>query len=462
MANNLQEIIVTNLLYNEDYAHKVYPFTKVEYFEPPYTEIVKVATKFYATYGEIPKKDELKIELQNLRGITDRQLKEATEALNALHIDPIDPTWLMANTEKFYKEQSVMNAIVESANILQDQHGNRGEILNLVQNALAVSFDTNVGHDYFEDGEKRFEDYHRVEDKVSWGIAAMDEITGGGMSKKNLICAVAPSGTGKSAYLCCITANVLRQGRNVLYISMEMSESRVAERIDANLMHTSVSHVREMEHNEFITNIDKLKSKCQGRLIIKEYPTSGASTIHFRSLLEELKTKKHFIPDLIVLDYLNITQSSRVKIGQTNSYGYIKAISEELRALAVEYNAVVLTATQTNRNGFNNSDIDLTDISESIGVTFVMDFQFAIIRTEQMDEQNQVMIKQLKNRYGDLTKRREIYLGFNRDEMRFYDADAETSALRNTFSAPPSYIPVPKKAEEVKGKTTNDFGGFKF
>ena len=227
-------------------------------------------------------------------------------------------------------------------------------------------------------------------------------------------------------------------------------------------MHTSISHVREMGHDEFVTNVDRLKSKCRGRLVIKEYPTSGAGTVHFRALLEELKTKKHFVPDLVVVDYLNITQSSRVKIGQTNSYGYIKAISEELRALAVEYNAAILTATQTNRNGFNNSDIDLTDISESIGVTFVMDFQFAIIRTEQMDEQNQVMIKQLKNRYGDLTKRREIYLGFNRDEMRFYDADADAATIRNTFSAPPSYIPVPKKAEEVKGKTTNDFGGFKF
>lgn len=801
MANNLQEIIVTNLLYNEDYAHKVYPFTKVEYFEPPYTEIVKVATKFYATYGEIPKKDELKIELQNLRGITDRQLKEATEALNALHIDPIDPTWLMTNTEKFYKEQSVMNAIVESANILQDQHGNRGEILNLVQNALAVSFDTNVGHDYFEDYEKRFEDYHRTEDKVSWGIKSLDDVTNGGMSKKNLICAVASTGchakgtkvvmadgsfknvedveigdrlmgykgqvrtvlrlcrgretmyrltptrqdsfvvnashvlplwnvrtktienvtvkdylkfskaqkhfrylllndaemefnasnvelpldpyflgvylgdghshkcaittsdheikdmvveyasqhncyvryeqkrgcetlnlsfckgayhpilskfktlglnfgrnknvthcdekfipecyltasvkvrrqvlaglidtdgylanglyefstkskqlgvditrlarslgfvvnnrpkvvngvtyrrisimgdvfnipcrvdhkicryefnrnidqhhrrireieelgeddfygftldgdhlyytdnfvlnhnSGKSAFMCNITANALRQGKNALYISLEMSEDRIAERIDANLMHTSISNLHDMSEDTFSRNVQTLKGKCRGRLIIKEYPTSSASVINFKALLEELKLKKNFVPDLIVIDYLNLAQSARVKIGQTNSYGYIKAISEELRGLAVEYNAVVLTATQTNRNGFNNSDIDLTDISESIGVTFVMDFQFAIIRTEQMDEQNQVMIKQLKNRYGDLTKRREIYLGFNRDEMRFYDADAEAATIRNTFSAPPSYIPVPKKAEEVKGKTTNDFGGFKF
>lgn len=462
MANNLQEIIVTNLLYNEDYAHKVYPFTKVEYFEPPYTEIVKVATKFYATYGEIPKKDELKIELQNLRGITDRQLKEATEALNTLHIDPIDPTWLMANTEKFYKEQSVMNAIVESANILQDQHGTRGEILNLVQNALAVSFDTNVGHDYFEDYEKRFEDYHRVEDKVSWGIKSLDDVTNGGMSKKTLNCIVAVTGQGKSAMMCCISANVLRQGKNVLYISMEMSEDRVAERIDANMLHTTIDHVHNMSHDEFVRGIDKIRNKCTGKLVIKEFPTSGASAIHFRSLLEELKTKKHFTPDLIVIDYMNICSSSRVKVGQTNSYGFVKAISEELRGLAVEYNAAVLTATQTNRNGFNNSDIDLTDISESIGTTFVMDFQFAIIRTEQMDEQNQVMIKQLKNRYGDLTKRREIYLGFNRDEMRFYDADAEAATIRNTFSAPPSYIPVPKKAEEVKGKTTNDFGGFKF
>lgn len=809
MANNLQEIIITNLLYNEDYAHKVYPFTKVEYFEPPYTEIVKVATKFYATYGEIPKKDELKIELQNLRGITDRQLKEATEALNALHIDPIDPTWLMTNTEKFYKEQSVMNAIVESANILQDQHGNRGEILNLVQNALAVSFDTNVGHDYFEDYEKRFEDYHRTEDKVSWGIKSLDDVTNGGMSKKNLICAVASTGchakgtkvvmadgslknvedvelgdrlmgykgqvrtvlrlcrgrdkmyritpnrmesfvvnsqhvlplvrstnghprceltveqylkyapstrqqfkllcndaeltfseavdlpidpyflglwlgdgnsatmaisnmdaeilsyltdefefegvtsklfdlpnnraklvkfirsdltkyrnplveafesvgikikrpddggitcytkfipevyfhasveqryqllaglidtdgtktsygsnyayytvsdqlandvlrlgrslgfvctkrhqrinekfwtwsitisgdnvndvplrvkhkqcnfdfhrnrnphyrgftceyvgeddfygftldgdhlyytdnfvlnhnSGKSAFMCNITANALRQGKNALYISLEMSEDRIAERIDANLMHTSISNLHDMSEDTFSRNVQTLKGKCRGRLIIKEYPTSSASVINFKALLEELKLKKNFVPDLIVIDYLNLAQSARVKIGQTNSYGYIKAISEELRGLAVEYNAVVLTATQTNRNGFNNSDIDLTDISESIGVTFVMDFQFAIIRTEQMDEQNQVMIKQLKNRYGDLTKRREIYLGFNRDEMRFYDADAEAATIRNTFSAPPSYIPVPKKAEEVKGKTTNDFGGFKF
>lgn len=461
MANNLQEIIVTNLLYNEDYAHKVFPFTKVEYFEPPYTDIVRVATKFYATYGEIPKKDELRIELQNLRGITDRQLKEATEALNVLHFDPIDPKWLMTNTEKFYKEQSVMNAIVASANILQDQHGNRGEILNLVQNALAVSFDTNVGHDYFEDFDKRYNDYHKVEDKVSFGIKSLDDITNGGMSKKTLNCVVAVTGQGKSAIMCCIAANCLRQGKNVLYISMEMAEDRVAERIDANMFHTTIDNVRNMSHDAFVSNIDKIRNKCHGKLIIKEFPTSGASVIHFRALLEELKTKKHFTPDLIVCDYMNVCASSRVKVGQTNSYGYVKAISEELRGLAVEYNAAMLTATQTNRNGFNNSDIDLTDISESIGTTFVMDFQFALIRTEQMDEQNQVMIKQLKNRYGDLTKRREIYLGFNRDEMRFYDADAETAAIRNTFSAPPTYIPVPKKTEENK-KPSNDFGGFKF
>lgn len=458
MASNLQEKIVANLIFNEDYARKVYPFVKTEYFDAPYSTIIDVASQFFQKYNQLPHKDELKIELKNRRGLTDKQLNDTIKALDGLRNEPSDPRWLMETTEKHFKEQSVFNAIVKSAGILENEKGNRGEILTLVQNALSVSFDTNVGHDYFEDYEKRYAEYHKTEDKVSWGIRSLDEITNGGMSKKTLNCIVAPSGVGKSAIMCSIASNVLRQGMNVLYITLEMSETRIAERIDANLMHTTINNIREMSEKTYLSKIEALKTKTTGKLIIKEYPTSSASVLHFKALLEELKTKRNFVPDLIVVDYLNIATSSRVRIGQTNSYGFIKAISEELRGLAVEYNVAMLTATQTNRSGFNNSDIEMTDVSESIGMTFVLDFQIALIRTEQMDEQNQVMIKQLKNRYGDLTKHREIYLGFNRDEMRFYDADTMNSNMKETFG---NMTPISANRSDNQ-KPTNDFNKFTF
>ena len=365
-----------------------------------------------------------------------------------------------------FKDKALVNAIMQGATILEQGGKDNSKILGLVEDALSVTFDTNIGHDYFSDIQKRFESYHTVEDKVSWGLTTMDNITNGGISKKNIACAVAPTGSGKTAFLCSIVSNTIRHGYNVLYISMEMSEQKIAERIDANLMNETIPNIYKMNLNQYTSKVNQLKERVKGTLKIKEYPTSGANVSHFKALMNELKLKQHFVPDLVVVDYLNICNSARVKAGQTNSYGYIKAISEELRGLAVEYNVALLTATQTNRNGFNNSDVEMTDISESIGMTHVMDFMFAIIRTEALDQVHQISIKQLKNRYSDPNQNSTVFLGIDFSRMKLYDLEGSANGTNAEFFRP-EYRPVEKTAPmsyEAPSPMTqiNDFSSFQF
>lgn len=813
MTNSLEEKIVSNLLYNSEFAAKVIPYTKEEYFED-YSTIVDEIVKFFVKYGCAPTKDELKIEIQSRKGLTDKEVKNSCEKVSEIPVnDKSDFNWLIEKTEKFYQTRAMANAVINGAELIDRGEESSGRILKMVEDALAVSFDNNIGLDYFEDIERRYEMYHTVEDKVSWGVPSLDRITVGGMSKKTATCCVASTGchakgtkiimsdgslknvedvevgdrllgyngqyrtvlrlargkekmyrvsprrhesfivnenhilplfnvvtkqlenctikeyvtkpkywkhirymvsnatevefenpfeptiepyfvgvwlgdghthcmhitnqnpiigdylkefserrgdirywkeidkknhtchhfpmivhsrknsliedfanyglfigssnrgitrcsekfipeeyqrmsvenryqllaglldtdgwiecsrygfcskseklvrgiirlacslgfgtsfrskvvngctyycasimgdnlgkipckvkkftakfhpnkdvhhfqftleelpeddfygfsldgdhlyyidnwtlqhnTGKSALLCAISANVIRQGKNVLYISMEMSEDRVAERIDANLMSETVRNVRNMPYKSYIENTNRLKQKAYGRLIIREFPTSAAGVTQFKVLLKDLKTKKQFVPDLVVVDYMNICCSSRLKQGQTNSYGYIKAISEELRGLAVEYNVALLTATQTNRNGFNNSDIELTDISESIGSTHVMDMIFALIRTEALDEMGQIEIKQLKNRYSDPAAEPSIQLGFDRQKMTVYDLNSKANV--NNPSNYASSIPkisslsnnmddtdVPWGGDGISVAPKNDFSNFTF
>ena len=469
-----EDKILDNLIYDKEFASKVIPFTKKEYFNQEFYHdvIVQEVIKFYNTYGTTPTKDEIKIELSRRRGMSDDGLKRAQQRVDRISRDNSDKQWLIKNTEKYYQDRALMNAVIDGASILTGaSKGSTNQILKSVQDALAVSFDSNLGHDYFSDIEKRYEDYHRVEDKISWGIGSLDDITNGGMSKKNLICAVAPSGSGKSSFMCCAASNALRQGLNVLYISMEMSETRIAERIDANLMNTPIEQVQKMDLKTYSTKLDSIRTKKKmGKLIIKEFPTSGAGANHFKALLNELKLKSGLIFDLVIVDYLNICCSSRVSAGQTSSYGYIKAISEELRGLAVEYNCAVLTATQTNRSGFNNSDIDITSTSESVGLVFVLDFMFALIRTDALDANDQIMVKQLKNRYADLNKKPFVILKVNRDRMTYYDECVnDPNAPEQGFWQPDKRV-VPQVDTNIgngvmikqQAAPKNDFSKFQF
>lgn len=440
MGNELEYTIIANILYSAEYATKVIPYLKKEYFAE-LGELAEEISKFFGVYGSIPTKKELIIEVQNRKGIPPKRAAELTEIVKKLEQPKEHDVWLISRTEKFFQERAIVNAVIESADIMDSHPKDSGKIIDLVKNALAVSFDNSIGLDYFKDIDRRYEMYHRVEDKISWGIKALDEVTNGGISKKNLVCGIAPTGSGKSLFMCSIASNVVRQGQNVLYITMEMSEERVAERIDANLFGESIDRIRNMEEVRYKTLAEDLRQKTMGRLIIREYPTSGANANHFRKLLTELKNKQQFEPDLVVVDYLNICTSSRFSPANTNSYGLIKAISEELRGLAVEFNCAVLTATQTNRGGIQNSDLEMTDISESIGTAFVLDFMFAIIRTETLDEQNQILIKQLKNRYGDLTLKQSFTLGIDRPRMCVYDLDSNW-----TFNNPQTFAsPLPKR-----------------
>lgn len=460
----ISQKIISNFFHCPEFAFKILPFTKAEYFKGNNRIIVSEILRFFTEFGTIPKPSEIKIEVEKRRGISDKDMKEILEQIDGIQPDASNFEWLVNSTEKYYQEQSLINAIMSSVEII-DRGENQGKILDMVQNAMAVSFDSNLGHDYFRDVEKRFEGYHTVEDKVSWGIRSLDEISKGGISKKNLVCLVAVTGSGKSLAMCSIAANVVKNGGNVLYISMEMSEQRVAERIDANLFNTDIDDIQKMDYKRYSTTMEHLSKKNHGRLIIKEYPTSGAHVGHFRSLLKELKMKQNFTPDLVVVDYMNICLSARIKPGQSNSYGIVKSISEELRGLAVEFNVALLTATQTNRSGFNNSDLDMTDISESIGSTFVMDMALALARTPELDEQNEIMVKQLKNRYGDLTKRPVINLGLNRARMRLYDLDETPSSqgaefIKREYMSVPKPLNVPQQAKMAEPK--NDFSKFQF
>ena len=425
---NIELVILQNLIYNDEFSRKVTPFLKKEYFHDQIEKLVFGAIQdFIATYNALPTKEAIVIDLDKKTSLTEPQFEELGKLMESLTDEDVpELDWLSSQTEDFCKDKAVYNAIMESIHILEDKSDSKtaNAIPEILSDALAVSFDTHIGHDYIEDAEERYDFYHRVEKKVPFDLEYFNTITGGGTPQKTLNIIMAGTGVGKSLFLCHHAANCLTQNQNVLYITCEMAEERIAERIDANLFDMTIDDVQDLPRNLYYKKLEGFKSHLKGKLIVKEYPTATANVNHFRALLDELWMKKQFKPDIIFIDYLNICASARLKNGSNvNSYTYIKAIAEELRGMAVERSVPIFSATQVNRTGFNNSDVGLEDTSESFGLPATADFMIALISTEELEENNQIMVKQLKNRYNDVASNKKFILGINRGKMKLYDVD---------------------------------------
>jgi replicative DNA helicase len=428
--NRLEQIILKNLIHNEEYTRKVLPFIKGEYFSDQTEKLVfKEVYDFVNKYKNLPTHESLVINITEKTNLTEPQVKESIELLRDIEQtkdDKVELQWLTEQTEKFCQDKAIYNAIMESVSILDDKNGKKakGEIPQLLADALGVSFDSNVGHDYMQDFEERYDFYHRVETRVRFDLDIFNKITKGGLPIKTLNIALAGTGVGKSLFMCHVAASCISQGHNVLYITLEMAEEKIAERIDANLLNIDLNELQTISRGDYERKFDVLKSKTQGKLIIKEYPTASASVLHFRALLNELRLKKNFKPTIIFIDYLNICSSARIKPGgNVNSYTYIKSIAEELRGLAVEFALPVVSATQTTRSGFSNSDPGLEDTSESFGLPATADFMFALVSNEELEGLNQILVKQLKNRYSDPNYYKRFVVGIDRTKMRLYDAE---------------------------------------
>ena len=425
----LETTILKNLIYNEEYTRKALPFLSVNYFQEREDKILyeKIA-EYINQYNTLPTQEALAIELDK-SSIKDEEFQNSLKLLESItnENDEANISWLLDSTEKFCQDKAIYNAVVESISILDEKGGDKrdkGSIPDILSAALSVSFDPHVGHDYLLDAEERYEFYHRIEEKIPWDLEFFNRITKGGLSNKTLNIALAGTGVGKSLFMCHVAASCLSQNYNVLYITLEMAEEKIAERVDANLLNISIDDLQKIPKDLYDKKIDKLKQTIKGKLIVKEYPTAAANANHFRALLNELNLKRSFVPNIILIDYINICTSSRIKQGaNVNSYTYIKSIAEELRGLAVENAIPILSATQTTRSGFTSTDIGLEDTSESFGLPATADFMFAIISTEQMEELNQIMIKQLKNRYSDPTSNRKFVIGIDRSKMKLYDVE---------------------------------------
>jgi replicative DNA helicase len=449
----IETVILQNLANDDEYMRKVIPFLKRDYFLDNSDKIIYDKIKdFIDQYNAIPSKDALVIAIQNDKSLNEDQYKEVAETILQLDSTEHNKDWLYKETEKFCKDKAIYNAILSSIAIIDGRDKARTEdgIPQLLQEALGVCFDNNVGHDYIDSSDQRFEFYHKIESRIPFDLDYFNKITNGGMPNKTLNVCLAGTGVGKSLFMCHVAASVLAQNKNVLYITLEMAEERIAERIDANLMNITMDQLKELPKAIFDNRIEKIKDRTQGKLIIKEYPTAGAHTGHFKALLNELQLKRQFKPDLIVIDYLNICASSRFKGGANiNSYTLIKSIAEELRGMAVEENVPILSATQTTRGGYGNTDVELTDTSESFGLPATVDFMFALISTEDLEAMNQLMVKQLKNRYNDPTINKRFVIGVDRAKMKLYDL--EQSAQKNIMDS---------GIREDKPKwNTNDNGG---
>jgi replicative DNA helicase len=429
MNSRIERVILENLLSNEIYTRKVIPFLKEEYFQIKEERILyKLISEFILKYNKLPTKDIVCVDLTNDKSVSQMEhdtIVDMVEELNATNKQ--DEEWLLNETEKFCKDKSIYNAILESIHIIDGKSSSKTKeaLPSILSDALAVCFDTNIGHDYIKDAEKRYEFYHTLEKKIPFDLEFFNDITNGGVPSKTLNIVMAGTGVGKSLFLCHQAANCLLQNKNVLYITCEMAEERIAERIDANLMDITMDELKQLPKAMYAKQLFNTTKGVTGKLIIKEYPTATAHVNHFRHLVSELKLKKKFIPDIVFVDYLNICASSRMKQGgSVNSYTYIKSIAEELRGLAVELGVPVFSATQVNRNGFNNTDFGLENTSESFGLPATADFMFALITTEELDKRNQVMVKQLKNRYNDVATNRKFVVGINRAKMKLYNLEA--------------------------------------
>jgi replicative DNA helicase len=428
--NRLEQTILKNLIYNEEYTRKVLPFIQSDYFSDNTEKVVfKEIFEFVNKYKNLPTHEALVINFTESKTLTEPQVRSSIELLNEFKQnkdETVDLSWLTENTEKFCQDKAIYNAIMESVQILDDkaEKKSKGEIPKLLSDALGVSFDSNIGHDYINDFDSRYEFYHRVESRIRFDLDIFNKITKGGLPTKTLNVALAGTGVGKSLFMCHVAAGCLSQGHNVLYITLEMAEEKIAERIDANLLNIDINELQTISKPDYERKFEALKSKTQGKLIIKEYPTAAASTLHFRALLSELALKKNFRPDIIFVDYLNICASARIRAGgNVNSYTYVKAIAEELRGLAVEFNLPVVSATQTTRSGFTNSDPGLEDTSESFGLPATADFMFALVTNEDLEALNQILVKQLKNRYSDPSYFKRFVVGIDKPKMRLYDTE---------------------------------------
>ena len=441
----LEQTILSGLLHNEDYMRRVVPFLTDDYFDD-FSEksVYKSIVSYISDYNGVPTKEALRISIEEKSNISDDQYQSISQIITALDYDEkTDIEWLVDKTEKFCQDKAIYNAVRESILVLDGQHKDldKGSIPELLSTALGVSFDQAIGHDFLEQPEDRFDFYHTKEDKIGFDLDLFNKITKGGLSRKSLSIALAGTGVGKTLFMThCASANLMA-GKNVLYITMEMAEEKISERIDANLMNTTMDSLQDMPKDVFMKRVQKVKDKTTGKLIVKEFPTASAGSAHFRHLLNELKLKKNFIPDMVYIDYLNICTSSRMKAGaNVNSYTIIKAIAEELRGLAVEFNVPILSATQTTRTGYSSSDLNLEDTSESFGLPATADFMFGLISTEELEGLGQLMVKQLKNRWGDTNYLKRFIIGIDRSKMKLFDAEDSAQDL-------------------VKKKP--DFGGFK-
>jgi replicative DNA helicase len=453
---NIQQTIIRNLLSNEEYLRKVIPFLKKEYFEAEYKNVFNEIVSFVSKYNKLPTKETLTLDMT-----TNGSYDSAAELVDLVFTpEKVNDDWLLDNTEKWCQDRAIYLAIMESINIIDGKHQSltKQALPEILSDALGVCFDTNVGHDYIDNSDDRFDFYHTVEDRLPFDLENFNAITKGGLPNKTLNVALAGTGVGKSLFMCHVGAGALMQGKNVLYITMEMSEERIAERIDANLFNLPIDQLEKLNKQMFDNKIAKIAQKNIGKLIVKEYPTGAAHTGHFRALINELKLKKDFMPDIIFIDYLNICSSSRMKGlgGSINTYSYIKSIAEEMRGLAVEFNVPIMTATQTTRSGFSNTDVGLEDTSESFGLPATADLMFALVSTEELDKLGQIMVKQLKNRYNDPTHKKRFVVGVDRAKMRLYDVEESAQTLTDD-------IPVFDKSDSGKSIKTErkDYSDFK-
>lgn len=430
----IESTILGGLLNNEEYTRKVLPFLMTDYFDN-YSErlVYETVDNYVNEYNGLPTKDALRIIIDENSSINETQYSEAVSIIDKLEYDEkTDLDWLVDKTEKFCQDKAVYNAVRESILVLDGAHDekDKGSIPEMLAEALGVSFDNAVGHDFLEDADSRFDFYHKKEDRVPFDLELMNKITKGGLARKSLSIALAGTGVGKTLFMTHCASAALMEGKNVLYITMEMAEEKIAERIDANLLDVTLDTLGEMPKDSYDKKMARVKKKTTGKLIIKEYPTASAGSAHFRHLINELKLKKNFHPDIVYIDYLNICMSSRIRMGaNVNSYTLIKAIAEELRGLAVECNVPIVSATQTTRSGYGNSDIGLEDTSESFGLPATADFMFGLISTEELESLGQLMIKQLKNRWGDLGTLKRFVVGIDRSKMRLFDVEESAQTL---------------------------------
>ena len=435
---NLEQTILRSILTDEQYMRKVLPFVKPDYFEGIYRILFKEVGKFVSKYNKLPTLEAFKIEIDSSDKLNTEQYTFALEVIpNIFTKEEVNQQWLYDTTEKWCQDRAIYNAIMESISIIDGKHTTltKQALPSLLEGALAVSFDTNIGHDYIDNVEQRWDFYHAQEERIPFDLDYFNQITKGGLPRKTLNIALAGTGVGKSLFMCHVAANAMTQGRNVLYITLEMAEERIAERIDANLLNVPIDQLENLTKDMLKTKVNNIKMKGNGKLIIKEYPTGQANTSHFRALLNELKLKRNFIPEIIFVDYLNICGSARMKSmgGSINSYTYIKAIAEEMRGLAVEFNVPIVSATQTTRAGFSSSDPGLEDTSESFGLPATADLMFALIATEELTSAGQIMVKQLKNRYNDPNVHKRFVIGVDRSRMKLKDIlDAKVNLMNDT------------------------------